>query len=254
LSHAALPATVMGHIAMWHPSVYGAEDGYGHELATPLADMGFSQWWFHGKLSSKPSEVLELPAGGSVTVELACNRKFTSMGNTNDGSNNPCPVDTPSMHAGTPLEQKQLRGCALAIAYKSDASSVDKDEFTVFSVNTDCVKDRRTTFQVPKDMPSCSGGKCICAWFWQGQNSADEMYMNGFDCNITSGSSSTKLATPKHTKFCRGDASSCVKGAKIPQYWANDINPIGFDGSYERKPAYNSDWGFTDGAQNDIFV
>jgi hypothetical protein len=161
------------------------------------------------------------------------------------------------MHAGTPLQDKQLRGCGLAIAYKSDARDVDKNEMTIFTVNHDCVKTRFTTFDIPADMPECPNGKCICGWFWQGQNSDNEMYMNGFDCKVTrpSGSpSSSKLATPKAAKFCRGKPENCVKGAKIAMYWANDVNAVAFDGAYERKPAYNEDWGFSDGAQNDIFV
>jgi hypothetical protein len=80
LSFAVLPATVFGHIGFFDKSVYGADAGYGHELATPLANMDFDRWWFHGNIDKKPSSVFELPAGGKATLELACNRKFTSMG------------------------------------------------------------------------------------------------------------------------------------------------------------------------------
>lgn len=162
-------------VAMWHPSVYGF-NGDGYSIAVPLADNNFEQWWMHGQKNNKPKDgaVLELPAGGEVTIELACNKQYTSFGGGGEG-NDPCPPDTPSMHAGTPVKDSQLRGCGLAIAYKSDIDSAQPEEFTVFSVNQKCVKDKNTAFQVPAGMPACPGDKCICAWFWQGQDSSNEM-------------------------------------------------------------------------------
>lgn len=57
-------------------------------------------------------------------------------------------------------------GCALAVAYKSDVSEVQPDDFIVFSVNHTCVWYLNTYFEIPADMPACPDGKCICAWFW----------------------------------------------------------------------------------------
>ena len=109
-----------------------------------------------------------------MTVELACQKQFTSYGK-NGGGNNPCPSDNPSMHAGTPIKDSELLGCGLAIAYKSNVNDVKPEDFTIFSVNHDCVRYKNTAFQVPAGMPACPGGKCICAWFWQGQESFNEM-------------------------------------------------------------------------------
>ena len=81
----------------------------------------------------------------------------------------------PSYHAGDPIEPKQLLGCGLAIAYKDDATKVQPEDFTVFSVNDQCVNGLKQDFPVPARMPACPNGKCICAWFWQGQDSANEM-------------------------------------------------------------------------------
>lgn len=80
-----------------------------------------------------------------------------------------------SYHAGNPVKDSELLGCGLAIAYKSNAKDVKPEDFTIFSVNTKCVKTLKTNFDIPAKMPACSGGKCICAWFWQGQTSADEI-------------------------------------------------------------------------------
>jgi len=251
---AAAAGMVNAHIGMFHPSAldfYG--DGY--DVVTPLANRQFKDWWFHGKLdtASKVTETFALPAGSSVTVELSCRKEFTSYGRSRN--NDPCPLDTPSIHAATPVDTGRLLGCGLAIAYKSDFHEVRPNDFTIFSVNHDCVRTTSTEFQVPKDMPECPSGGCICAWFWQGQNSADEMYMTGFRCGVEGGSKTSRIATPKSPVLCdSGSGSSCVQGAKYPMYWANSDSNIDFDGQYEHKPAYNMRWGFQDGAQNDIFI
>lgn len=80
-----LANAVSSHIAMWHPSMYGfdvvAETfPYDNRPVVPLTNMPFSQWWFHGHLDypPQPDQVLKLPAGESVTVELACDKGYTS--------------------------------------------------------------------------------------------------------------------------------------------------------------------------------
>lgn len=57
-------------------------------------------------------------------------------------------------------------GCALAIAYKPDATQVQPDDFVVFSINQTCVWTLNTLFEVPEAMPPCPDGGCTCAWFW----------------------------------------------------------------------------------------
>ena len=58
-----------------------------------------------------------------------------------------------------------LKGCALAIAYKSDVHDVQPDDFVIFSVNQTCVWEMHTKFQVP-NLPACPEDGCHCAWFW----------------------------------------------------------------------------------------
>ncbi|KAF8460521.1 hypothetical protein BDZ91DRAFT_664316 [Kalaharituber pfeilii] len=236
---------------MWHPAVYGF-NGDPAKMIEPLHSMPFSRWWFHGELNNPPrnNAKVTLPAGGKVTVELACGKQHTSFGGAKPDMNEPCPTDRPAAHAGPNVDPKMLRGCGLAIAYKSDAKQVKPEDFVVFSVNHKCVKNRKTVFNVPK-LPKCPNGKCICAWFWQGQVSNDEMYMNGFDCNVTN-PGRRGLKRPAPARYCGGNPQSCVKGAKQPLYWANERPNIAYHGR-DKLPAYQNSWGFKDGAQNDIF-
>jgi hypothetical protein len=147
---------------------------YDNRPVSPLANMPFSQWWFHGHLDHPPNpgDVFDLPAGRTVTTEIACNKGATSFFASSEGGdirdpnnpNNPCP--------GSPISEfhtsgiADVKGCALAIAYKPDARQVVPGDFAVFSVNQTCVWTRFTEFQVPAKMPPCPVGGCTCAFFW----------------------------------------------------------------------------------------
>lgn len=240
---AALPSAY-GHIAAWPASALDF-NGDGYTAATPLAKESFKGWWFHDQIQNEQQggPTTDLQVGGEVIIPLGCNKE-AALGPGPD----PCPTDTPSMHAGTPVDSNLVRGCALAIAYKSVYAEVQPADFTVFSVNHDCVTQNKTPFQIPANMPSCENDSCICAWFWQGQASADEMYMTGFRCNVVGGTAGGSLPTASPAKFCPD--GGCVEGPKQPLYWANDDSNIEFSGSYEEKPAYDDRWGFADGAQD----
>lgn len=47
---------------------------------------------------------MSLPAGGTVTVEIACNKDFTSYGKKGDGKN-ACPTDSKSSWLTTGCRQ-----------------------------------------------------------------------------------------------------------------------------------------------------
>ena len=139
---------------------------------------GADTQWFHNKLwGSKPSEVMTIPAGGSLSTEIACGKAYTSWGNQQSGD--ACPHDSGAYHAGGQTgsqsgwggnSEENLAGCALAIAYKSDASQVRPEDFTIMSVQENCVRQRDTNFEIPANLPACPDGECTCAWFWQGKN------------------------------------------------------------------------------------
>lgn len=144
---------------------------YDNRPVAPLMDMPFNQWWFHGHLDypPNPGDTFDLPAGKVATAEIACHKGATSYFASIDGGDirqgdSPCPNSPPSAIHTTGRDG--VKGCALAIAYKSDARDVQPEDFAVFSVNHVCVWNRFTDFPVPQRMPPCPEGGCICAWFW----------------------------------------------------------------------------------------
>ncbi|CAE6442792.1 unnamed protein product [Rhizoctonia solani] len=256
-----------GHAAIFHKSVWGMnvtqtnspQYSRDNRAVAPLRQLSFNQWWFHGHLDQPPhpDDVMELPAGGKVTTEIACDIGATSLwpwgpGGDHQAGNNPCPNSfTEHIHANN---ENDLGGCALAIAYKSEASEVKPEDFVVFSVNHRCVWDRFTDFQIPANMPACPNGKCICGWYWQHREDAggDEMYMNNFQCNITGANGTTPIPAGQVPVRCVDDPAKCVKGAKQPFYWDQAEGNNMFEGIYT-PPLYLNTYGFADGAQNDIW-
>lgn len=57
-----------------------------------------------------------------------------------------------------------LGGTAIAIAYTSDANAVKGEDFTVISVNWASPWYTRPTFPMPRGMPPCPPGGCLCTW------------------------------------------------------------------------------------------
>lgn len=162
--------------AIWHPSMYGFNVTdktfpYDNRPVAPLINYTFEQWWFHGHLDypPHPGDFFELPAGQVATAEIACNKGATTWFNSSEGGdirsgNDPCPGSTPAAYHTTGFSD--LKGCALAIAYESDVTKIQPEDFTVFSVNQTCVWNRFTDFAVPARLPPCPEGGCHCAWFW----------------------------------------------------------------------------------------
>ncbi|KIJ62866.1 hypothetical protein HYDPIDRAFT_30011 [Hydnomerulius pinastri MD-312] len=267
---------VAGHASIWHPSMYGFNVtmqtfSYDNRPVAPLMNMPFSQWWFHGHLAypPHPEDVFELPAGKNVTTEIACNKGATTYfassegGNVQDPNNpnNVCPGSPTSEYHTTGLSD--VKGCGLAIAYKSNATEVQPDDFTIFSINQTCVWDRYTNFAVPERMPPCPNNMCTCAFFWihSPDSGGEQNYMNGFQCRITNSTSNVGLATSKVPRRCGADPANkkpaavpgnCTYGAKQPFYWFQAEQNNMFEGTYS-PPFYTDLYNFKDGAQTDIF-
>lgn len=80
-----------------------------------------------------------------------------------------------------------------------------------------------------------------------------------YDCNVVNTQSTRKISNPKVAAECKSDPSQCVKGAKQGLYWQGaqltgwNIPNLSKPNLPMRPPTYNMDWGFQDGAQNDIF-
>ncbi|KAG5642766.1 hypothetical protein DXG03_002145 [Asterophora parasitica] len=279
---AALFSTLANaHLGAFHKGMYcldgptGKVDLNNNNPVNPLYDLPFEQWWFHhvdncDNFPPKDGDFLELPAGKDFTVEIASNRAKTSLSYNGkytsdwvDGEvypanyNNPNCITTPNMHT---QNQSMAAGTAFAISYQSDIKKVTPDNLVVFSVRHHTPWLRLTKYDVPKDLPACPPGGCICAWGWVPNGCGiPNMYHQAFKCQVTGATSVTPLAAPKPAVWCEDDQSKCVKGAKQMIYWnqktGNNIKVSGYDLARSPKsPAYNQKLGFADGAQNDIFA
>ncbi|EMD31282.1 hypothetical protein CERSUDRAFT_145210 [Gelatoporia subvermispora B] len=270
---ASLPLAA-GHAAIFHPSMWGFNVTqqtfpYDNRPVAPLMNMTFDQWWFHGHLDypPHPTDFFELPAGQPATAEVACTKSATTWFNSSGGGdiqsgNDPCPGSPPSEYHTTGISD--VKGCALAIAYKSNVTDVQPEDFSVFSVNQTCVWNRFTDFQVPERMPACPPGGCICAFFWihSPDSGSEQNYMNGFQCNVTGATSNVALAQSQVPRRCGADPANgkpnaspgnCTYGAKQPLYWFQAEQNNMFEGQYA-PPFYNDLYNFVDGPQNDIFA
>lgn len=260
----SLLSTVSAHSAMWTPAMYGFNvtnepDGRDNRPVTPLKFMDFNTWWMHGHMENPPNQgdVFALPAGQTVTTEIACTKAATSFfasgqgGDIRDG-NSVCP-DSP-MAAFHTNGISDLGGCGLAIAYKDDIHAVKPGDFAIFSVNQQCVWNRFTDFDVPAKLPECPGGKCICSFFWihKADSGGEEMYMNPFDCAVTNATSSVPIPPPQVPRYCPVDKTNCTVGAKQPFYWLQNEGNNMFNGVFD-PPTYNDNYGFKQGAQNDLW-
>ncbi|KAF8553904.1 hypothetical protein OG21DRAFT_1497392 [Imleria badia] len=267
---------VAGHASIWHPSMWGFNVSqetfsYDNRPVVPLAQMPFNEWWFHNHLAypPNPGDVFELPAGQNATLQIACNKGATTYYASSEGGNIQEPNDPNNVCPGSPISEfhttgiDDVKGCGLGIAYKSNVSEIQPADFTIFSINQTCVWNRYTNFGVPERMPSCPNGQCTCAFFWihSTDSGGEQMYMNGFRCNVSNSNSNVPLATPKVARRCGADPANgkpnaapgnCTYGAKQPLYWLQAEQNNMFEGYYS-PPFYNSLYNFQDGAQNDIF-
>ncbi|KAF9013080.1 hypothetical protein BDQ17DRAFT_1342697 [Cyathus striatus] len=276
------------HVAAWHKGMYclngtqeGVDDQNNALPCNPLFNLTREDWWFHhvdncDQFPPADGDFLELPAGGTVTVEHAVNRAFTTLsydsaniglfpdgeehpglGETDDGKSGDegCIVD-PNIHT---QNETMAAGTAFAISYTSSISDVTPENLVVFSVLYNTPWHRIATYNVP-NLPACPDGGCICAWGWVANGCGEpNMYMQGFRCRVVGATGSAKLATASPPVWCEDDTSKCVGGAKQMVFWnqqdGNNIEVSGNDLSGQpRSPTYNAKLGFKNGSQDDIFL
>ncbi|CAF0957659.1 unnamed protein product [Rotaria sordida] len=267
----ALVLTANAHMAAWSRGMYcmkgrGGENNMNNNLpVNPLVDLTQKDWWFQhyqgcDKEPPPAGDYLELPAGGSFTVEIATNRAFTTFGhnrNFNGYFGGPqeleytpwgC-VSYPNLH--TP-NQDSAPGTVFAISYQNSIDKVTPENLVVFTVRYKTPWQRVTSYDVPKDLPPCPPGGCTCAWGWIPMGCGQpNMYMQGHKCIVTGSTSTKKLAVAKPPVYCENDRSKCVKGAKqMIFYFQKDGNNVF---NVPKMPTYNEVMGFSEGAQNDIF-
>jgi hypothetical protein len=231
--------------------------------AQPLIDLKKKDW-FMSAISNcdEPNDFLELPAGGSFTVEMAGNVAHTSFGSKGNGKfgngkdtvekNEKGCINNPNLHT---RNEAEATGSSFAISYAKDFKSVSMENLVVFTVRKNTPFYRVASFDVPRDMPACPPNGCYCSWNWlPGGCGKVNLYMQPFRCKVTNvRSTARELASPKVPVRCDQDKSKCVKGAKglIIAYQKEGNNA---EKTRDFAPAYNTLMGFQDGAQNDIFV
>ncbi|ORY51762.1 hypothetical protein BCR35DRAFT_310676 [Leucosporidium creatinivorum] len=256
--------------------MYGVGADFNYTAGDPVSPIGpdlptQDDWWFRGPAyralapSLRPNgTVAELPAGGTVELEIACNvawTRFRPETETKEGSAlSACPNNPGAYHSGDPdsstIDDDLLSGCAIGIADVDNIEDVTMDNLAIISVQSQCVRQKVTSFDIPKRLPPCSGDKCICAWFWLANNGTANFYMTGFDCTVTdSPSNALPIVAPQDPVFCAADNSTCMptKGAKRPLYAYNTPSNVPWYDNNNR-PGYHSLWSFEDGAQEDIYA
>ncbi|KIY46497.1 hypothetical protein FISHEDRAFT_28572, partial [Fistulina hepatica ATCC 64428] len=245
----------------------------------PLYELTKSEWWFHNVtncIAHPPADgdVLELPAGGNFTVEIATNRAFTTLSYNGtyvsdwpDGKTYPDDyvlrtVSSPALVFRTfelrgflvhTQNQSMAAGSAFAIAYKSDINDVEPEDLVVFTTLEHTPWKRIASYEVPAALPACPDDGCICAWgWWIVMHSCGQpnMYHNAYRCNVTNATGTVAVGTGQAPVWCENDTSACVSGPKQMLYWnqadGNNIEVSGYDLAGEPKsPAYGPKCGFS---------
>jgi len=275
----ALSNVAHGHHAAWAPGMYcqngpdNIDDPNTNIAVAPVYNLPRSQWWFQNdrrcdRAPPAPGVFLDLPAGGSFTVEIANNRAWTTLSydgrlttqwtdggeHPEDwrGSGNPpgCIQDAGSLHTNN---QSMAAGTAFAISYNSNLNQVTMENLVVFSVLPNTPWKRLATYQVPRDLPPCPAEGCTCAWLWIPKGCGEpNMYMQGFKCRVTGSNSNKRLARAQVPRYCANFPQNCVQGAKQMMVYMQA------EGNTVTKPgndfvSYSDAWGYFPGAQNDIF-
>ncbi|KZT57664.1 hypothetical protein CALCODRAFT_482994 [Calocera cornea HHB12733] len=272
---------VAAHLAPYHSSMYGfnwtahnpgwANPGaYDNRPVVPLMGRTYDDWWMHGHIDLPPNDgdVLELPAGGKFLVQMACDKGATDYYASSDGGDIrdgdwPCPGATSDEWHTKDISD--TKGCGFGIAYKSDINSVTQDDITIFTVNYTCPWYRYQWFDVPADLPPCDDCICTFNWIHSPDDGSMQMYQNGYKCKVTNDGPGKQLATPQLARRCGADPdtntpanpSNCTGGVnggpKLGMYWLQADGNNMFE-DYYHPPFYNALYGFSDGAQTDIFV
>jgi hypothetical protein len=273
--------SVNAHVGPFAKGMYcingpqSTEDLNSYQIIYPLYQRRLEEWWMHhidncDNYPPPEGEFLDLPAGGSFTVDMGSNRAKTRMAYNGqytsdwpDGGHYPenyhesnC-IISPNLHTEN---QSMAAGTAFAISYQSDIKAVTQDNLVVFTVLDHSPWKRVATYQVPAALPACPPKGCHCAWGWVPNGCGQpNMYQQPFRCRVTGATSTTPVAKAKPPVWCEDNPSACVKGAKQMVYWnqlsGNNINVEGWDKTGRPKsPGYNMKLGFAGGAQNDIFA
>ena len=145
---------------------------------------------------------MNLPSRGTYHGEVSCNKALTSYGDDEAQETGGYACDTIGpMHtadAWASPDPKDVKGCGIAIAYESDVTEIQPEDFAVISVNYQCPWKKDVDFEIPSDLPLCPEGGCHCMWGWihNADLGSEQMYFVGYRCNVT-GATGTKAIPPR---------------------------------------------------------
>ncbi|KAJ3004471.1 hypothetical protein HKX48_001202 [Thoreauomyces humboldtii] len=161
---------VSAHMMLGIPEVWGPSDK--SDLENPLTQ-DTQNWFCHGQSQSLGSGTLDITPGGTLSIPIVCGAAQSKPGNAQQI----CGGDPDSWHSGG--------GSALSIAYK--ATGAKAADFYMFSqVAKSPYQFTSANFHVPANLPATDAA--TCAWTWIPAESANEIYMNCFDCRVLGGS------------------------------------------------------------------
>jgi hypothetical protein len=136
-------------------------------------------------------------------------------------------------------------------------SKIQPEDFVVISTNQSSPWVRDTEYKIPAGLPACPEAGCTCMWGWiHGTKGGkpNEMYMLGYRCKILNADpKGMALPAPKTANKCPVDKTNCTIGAKQAHFWAQKERNNNMQDNGNDPPYYNSDYGFTDGAQTDLW-
>ncbi|KAG9316973.1 hypothetical protein JVU11DRAFT_1153 [Chiua virens] len=288
----ALAGLAHAHIGPYHPAMYainGTDPAkpslYTGIASNPLFKLKYEEYWMHAiygvlNFPPPPEHAIEIVPGGTITLELAENAWFTSLGTNpkltpwGDGKDHPEPysitnigsdwvspsgcISSPNLHA---QNESMAAGTALAISYESDPTKVTPNNTIVISVLEHTPFKRFATYQIPEGLPPSNGlVHLLCPRHCGTPNE----YFFPMLAKVLLGPTPAKtLGIPSPLVYCGyggSNPSKCVKGPKqmviFMQAEGNnvaDAEVLDFDGLWAA-PGYNPSCGFANGAQNDIFV
>lgn len=233
-------------------------------------------WWFHGQYNEPPEagQFLEVPSGGTLKAVIANHKNLTpwSWNRPEDlaypfaaycDDQNTCKsrydqtgiagmLHLPNQRLNTPEADIKAMGCAFAIAYKSNIDDIQPEDFTVISIFGKCPYKKTADFQIPAGLKACPPEGCHCMWGWVHDNTGQmENYLTGFRCKVTGQIGNKEIGKPQPARNC--DNGGCINGPKQLHYWLQKERNNQF-GDWWHPPFYNAQYGFKEGAQNDIFV